>query len=334
MPAFEKELSCDGALRKTKYLLMSFDDPVRLQINPHIIISCQPCSLIARQYNGIAKIQTLHGCADKCGKLFGPRNLSDFTHLFSPGPIITELARSRLADDTVECHSTLQVLPIGYPKVDDLFDGTYSRERILTKLGLNPALPTVLYAPTWEREASWEQQGMEITEALLTLEANVLLKLHPITLADVNDSHLIKQGHGGKDCRPVVRDLERKRPRLRFIEYYHANPLMAAADLLVSDNSGISVEFVLQNKPVVFVDTPLVAKLYGDEPLHRRNRSFGEIVYDVRNLSSVVLYHLQHPEAKRSDRLAMIDRLVYNRGKAADAAMKAINEILFPPTHA
>ena len=308
---------------------MSFDEMERFGISPDMIISCQPYSQIAERFEGIPKIQTLHGCADKRGELFGPRGLKDFTHLFSPGPIITDLAESRLLCNRSSGDKALKILKIGYLKVDDLFDGTYSREETLASLSLDSSIHTILYAPTWEKEASWEQQGLEVLDSLSAMKCNLLLKLHHLTLGPANDQYLKQHGHGGRDWRPIVRSRVQKFPRVRFVENSYANPLLVSADLLITDNSGIALEFVLLDKPIVFIETPLVAQQYGNIPLHQRTRSSGEIVYDRKDLGEVVSFHLQHPEAKEAERRGVIDRLVYNRGKATDAAMTAMEGILF-----
>ena len=48
---------------------------------------------------------------------------------------------------------------VGMPKVDCLVDGTCSRAAIVRTLGLDPARPTVLYAPTWSPASSLNAMG-------------------------------------------------------------------------------------------------------------------------------------------------------------------------------
>ena len=53
---------------------------------------------------------------------------------------------------------------VGMPKVDCLVDGSLQRDDILRELGLDPARPTILYAPTWSAASSLNTMGLELVE--------------------------------------------------------------------------------------------------------------------------------------------------------------------------
>ena len=55
---------------------------------------------------------------------------------------------------------------IGYPKVDCLVDGSLDRTRIQHELGLDPAAPTLIYAPTWSPYSSLNASGEAIIASL------------------------------------------------------------------------------------------------------------------------------------------------------------------------
>ena len=57
--------------------------------------------------------------------------------------------RTRYVDAGLVPDDELAAALVGYPKVDCLVDGTLDRRAIQNALGLDPSLPTVLYAPTW-----------------------------------------------------------------------------------------------------------------------------------------------------------------------------------------
>jgi CDP-glycerol glycerophosphotransferase (TagB/SpsB family) len=133
---------------------------------------------------------------------------------------------------------------IGYPKLDRVFRGELERARELVKLGLDPARKTVLYAPTWvdkEFNSSWKKFKDlfvgEIPEGM-----NVIIKLHP---------NLKK-----------YREREVAEFKERLTEYEHARvfelmpdaiPLMAASDILLSDVSGVTREYLAFRRPFVFL---------------------------------------------------------------------------------
>ena len=139
----------------------------------------------------------------------------------------------------------IEIVEVGCPKTDDLFDGTYERTSVLSKLGMPTERPTVLYAPTWEKEASLEQHGEHIISSLAELEINLLVKPHPLTVSDRTDAFLIENGHGGKNWKRLLEEWERRHSNLRWVRDPYANPYLVAADLLVSEGSGIAFEYVL-----------------------------------------------------------------------------------------
>src|SRR5205085_67215 len=53
---------------------------------------------------------------------------------------------------------------VGFPKVDCLVDGSLDRSSIQQSLGLDPSLPTVLYAPTWSPYSSLHSHGFDIVD--------------------------------------------------------------------------------------------------------------------------------------------------------------------------
>ena len=54
---------------------------------------------------------------------------------------------------------------VGMPKVDCLVDGTLRRDTVLRELRLDPARPTILYAPTWSAHSSLNLMGVELRRA-------------------------------------------------------------------------------------------------------------------------------------------------------------------------
>jgi len=326
--AIETALFDNFSAMKPNVSFIPFEVLKRLKIDIDCLISCQPYSLVASAYSGIPKIQILHGMADKRGELFGPRNLTDFTHLFSPAPVVTELAQERLHGKEQSNHPPIEIVEVGCPKTDDLFDGTFERNEVLLSLSLPVDRSTVLYAPTWEKEASFEQHGEQIVSSLAGIDINLLVKTHPLTLAARNDAFLVKNGHGGKDWRRILASWERQHANLRWVRDPYANPYLVAADLLVSEGSGVAFEYVLLDKPIVFIDTPQVYERHGVDNLHHRLRACGTIVSRIEDLAPIVEQKLKCPETNEEITRRYVDRLSYNRGRATLTAMEWISRLL------
>lgn len=217
---------------------------------------------------------------------------------------------------------TVKIFEIGSPKTDVLFGNVYDRTEVLQGLGLDPAKKTVLYAPTFQKEASLEQCGMEIIDIVRAMDVNLLVRIHHMSLALDNPSAR-ERGHGGKDWRRILQKLDGENPNVRFVEG-DSSPYFVASDLLIGDVSGACYEFLLQNKPVVFIDTPEFFAEHGTRGISYWGRTSGDIVTNLIDLANVVRLNLDDPARKETERLALIDDLVYNPGHAAEVAVDTL----------
>ena len=74
-----------------------------------------------------------------------------------------------------ETLSNMTIVDIGSPKTDALLNSAFDKVGFLKNLDLNPDKKTVLYSPSYQKEASLEQAGLEIIQELCTLNVNVNL---------------------------------------------------------------------------------------------------------------------------------------------------------------
>ena len=229
-------------------------------------------------------------------------------------------------EDYIKLHPstlrTVRIFEIGSPKTDVLFGSVYDRTQVLKGLGLEPAKQTVLYAPTFQKEASLEQCGVEIIDIVRAMDVNLLIRVHHVSLALENPSAR-ERGHGGKDWRRILQKLDSENPNVRFVEG-DSSPYFVASDLLIGDVSGASYEFLLQNKPVVFIDTPEFFAEHGTRGISYWGRTSGDIVTNLVDLANVVRLNLDDPARKETERLALIDELVYNPGHATEVAVDTL----------
>jgi hypothetical protein len=301
-----------------------------LPCTPAVTVSLHPelGSEIARRFasKGTQRIVMQHGLSDKV--VFSDREradpLADFDVVFLIGPVYKEGSLSAYCKKYPDTCRRLRFMEIGSPKTDALFKGEIKREAVLKELGLDPARPTVCYAPTWERWASLEQHGMEIMETLASLNINVIVKLHHLSLCTHDYDWLIRDGHGGKDWHELVKQQESRFANLRLAPGQDATPYLVASDLLISDASGVAYEFVLQNKPVIFFDVPELFEVYGTNGIHYWARTCGDVVSDMESLRETVILNLREPSRKSEERLKWIPRISYSRGDATRKAGEAI----------
>jgi CDP-Glycerol:Poly(glycerophosphate) glycerophosphotransferase len=108
-----------------------------------------------------ARIQIFHGVGGKYGFDAPDRSMREWHRLF----FVNERRLGNIiARGAIDADSPAIRL-VGMPKVDCLVDGTFRRDHVLQALGLDPARPTVLYAPTWSPASSLNAMGVELLDA-------------------------------------------------------------------------------------------------------------------------------------------------------------------------
>jgi len=149
-----------------------------------------------------------------------------------------------------------QAVLVGYPKLDRLASGGYDGAAVRRDLGLEPGRPTALYAPTYSDASSLHLAGEEIVRALSRAGFNVIVKLHDRSL-DTDPRY-----NAGIDWRARFAALvaELTASRACFAETPDASPLLAAADVMVTDHSSIGFEFLVLDRPLIVFDAPDLAR--------------------------------------------------------------------------
>jgi hypothetical protein len=258
------------------------------------------------------RVEIFHGVSFK-GKAYGERVLK-FDHLFLAG----EYMRRRFEEKGVLAPGDPRAHRIGMPKTDPLVDGSLDAASLLESLGLDPARPTVLYAPTWRPESSLNTEGEAIIDALAGMNLNVLAKIH---------DHC-------RDPRTNRRDWgawldAREGGNVRRVRDPDVVPALHAAALLVTDASSVANEFTLLDRPILFMDVPELLEVYaGTADLDTWGRRIGEVVQGAAALPRAVERALGDPTAQSAVRRAAADDVFYNPGRATHAAVEAILRIL------
>lgn len=208
--------------------------------------------------------------------------------------------------------------PVGVPKTDAMINGVDRKTEIIERFQLDAARPTVLYAPTFQREASLEQAGETIVQTLAGMDVNVLIRLHHLSVNLENKDAMA--AHGGRDWRARGREWMEQYPNIRFVEG-DSTDYFIAADVLVGDVSGACYEFMLQDKPVIFWDVPLFFEKQGTDGIAFYGRDAGVIVSSAESLSEAVTSAVHGDDPASIKRGALIQRLAYHRGYAAAVAV-------------
>ncbi len=238
-----------------------------------------------------------------------------FDRLFLPGPY----HRRRFIETGLLKDGDPRMVMVGVPKLDRLSDGTLSRTRVLLDLELDPAVPTVLYAPTGDVGNSLHRHGEEIINALLDLPVNVIVKPH---------DHAANDPQCTIDWSARLRAWEH--PRLRSDLGSDVVPLLAAADLLVTDASSVAFEYTLRDRPIVFFDVPEIVhgKRAAQIDLKTWGRKGGTLVSTAAELRETIPRLLERPEELSEVRRAIAKDLFFQPGSASARAARHLYEAL------
>jgi hypothetical protein len=215
---------------------------------------------------------------------------------------------------------------VGYPKVDALVNGQYNPEAIRAGVGLDPARPTALYAPTWSPASSLHLAGEAIVHALVGVGLNVIVKLHDRSLEVANARY-----SGGIDWRARFAAMP-YRGRLAFVESADSSPLLAASDLMITDHSSIGFEFYLLNRPLIVFDAPdLVDAARINPEKVALLRSAARVVRTAEELGGAALDELAHRDRRSAARQAIAREMFHEPGTATARAITMIYELLELP---
>lgn len=252
------------------------------------------------------RVQLFHGVSFR--NMAVRRDVLVYDHLFIVGPYMRRL----FMEQQMLRDGDPRIVPIGFPKLDPLVDGSLDRGAILRRLGFTGRRPVVLYAPTGQLDNSLEIMGEAVIERLrATRRYDILIKLHDHPRND------------GIDWAARLRPLLDEHTRLS--RDYDVVPSLFVADVLISDASSVSNEFVLMDRPVVFVDVPQMLETMRRKgkalDLDTWGRKAGITAHWPDEVVDAVAESLAHPARGRAVRRAMAKDLFYHPGRATDAAV-------------
>jgi hypothetical protein len=258
------------------------------------------------------RVQIFHGVA--ITNCFLKSAILDYDRYFLIGPSRVR----RFAQKGILREDDPRIDRIGMPKLDRLANGEIDTAALRGELELEPALPVVLYAPSGTH-SSITTNGLELIERLQQMPINLLIKLHDKSLdfrRNVSDwlAEVKRRATGG---------------RVRVIEGFDIVPYLALADLLVSDFSSAANEFLLRDRPVVFLPTPEKYEINKERwDTEVWGHKVGVVANSLDELVASVEDGLAHPEKMSEVRRTAAADMFYAPGTATDRAVARIYELL------
>ena len=211
---------------------------------------------------------------------------------------------------------TTELAEVGFPKLDPLImDQANGRPDLTAQLGLDPAKPTVLFAPTFYPN-SLEPLGEHLGS--LTEDFNLILKLHQWAYFEnqFRDLRLGRQVTLAEKLAANYGHIHLLGP-----EQYNIIPYLLVADVLLTEASSTIYEMLAIGKPVV------VNRFYRLRWSHRltRSRLFKKRLDAEmsRNLSAIC-YELHRPD----DLGSVLHKALQRNNPFREAQQKAVADLL------
>ncbi|GIN69646.1 hypothetical protein J14TS2_01210 [Bacillus sp. J14TS2] len=190
-------------------------------------------------------LQTSHGifyktvgrdsAATPVGVAGSTRNLLQATHIIVPNEFMAE---KQPKSYSIKDINSGQIAKIGYPRIDVTLNITDdAKQRIASKLGINPSKKLVLYVPTWRGSTKSDNKFdsnklIEDLKMLAELDANVVFRGHTIS------NRLLKDVKLPKNIIVPSPDIL-------------TNELLGIADIVISDYSSVFFDFLVTERPII-----------------------------------------------------------------------------------
>jgi CDP-glycerol glycerophosphotransferase (TagB/SpsB family) len=214
-----------------------------------------------------------------------------------------------------------RVVATGYARTDRLLRPESGKRTARERLGLPTRGPLILFAPTWAQDSAgrslfpFGHAADEFMSALAGLAARhgggIVLRSH------LNSGVVAYGGHANVYALPVSR-------------YPDTEAVLLACDILVCDWSSIAFDFLLLDRPTIFLDVePPFRKGFSLGPEYR----FGPVVRDLEGLLTEVGRALDSPGTYwrvNGYRHEEVKRTVYGSlcdGLAVDRCLRRLREI-------
>jgi hypothetical protein len=215
-----------------------------------------------------------------------------------------------------------QAALIGFPKIDGLARGEYNARAVRSALGLDPGCPTVVYGPTFSRASSLHLAGLRIVGVLLDAGFNVVVKLHDRSF-DTGTGYT-----AGIDWRARM-GVFAGDPHFAMAEGPDSSPLLAAADLVVTDHSSIGFEFLVIDRPLIVYDAPALQTTARINPEKvQLLRGAATVVDSPIQLANAARAALAAPERLSGERRRVARQMFHDPGGATDRAVAVAYELM------
>jgi len=209
----------------------------------------------------------------------------------------------------------------GFPRNDPLIDKRWSEDETERKLCIPKGHKNILYTPTWGHERKkpifpWETTSKFLQEVEKFCEennCNFLIRMH------INWYH-----RNIKEAQVMENEIKRAERifHVASYEYDDVQPLLFISDVLITDWSSIANDFILLDRPIIFLDIELPVEKFVLTPEDRA----GYIVRNKQEFFEKLQEALDHPDLFEKRHKGVLKKAYKHLD--GDAAKRCAKEIL------
>ena len=212
----------------------------------------------------------------------------------------------------------------GNPRMDPLFKKAVSRGELLKNIGISSNKKNILYAPTRSHEKKrlffpWEKTDKiieEIEKFCKQSSCNFLIRMHPWFYV-----------YRSEEAKKVDEKIKQKKNMfiLSPKKYVCVQDILYITDILITDWSSIANDFIILDRPIIFLDVDLPVGQFLLAPEDRA----GYIVKSKREFFEKLKEAMDHPNLFEKKRKALIKKLYKHLdGKSSRRCAEEIIKLL------
>lgn len=147
----------------------------------------------------------------------------------------------------------------GFPRTDLFFKMSYDKAEVCAQLNISNNRRTILYAPSWNNPAVEERDN----KPLFCYGDDVIMINELDTFCSENNCNFIIRVHpdwerSNQNYISKLRSLISQKKNVYYIPFNQfpvTEPILSISDVLITDYSSISNDFILLGRPIIFCDT-------------------------------------------------------------------------------
>lgn len=288
------------------------------EIRPRVYLEPQPTPY-GDLCRGAIRVMYVHGLANLgFSKDFKHIRCADkYDYLLLTGPL---QKRAVLRAHEMYGGRLPQLVDIGFLRGDRLLEQrrSFDRRAALAQMGLEEKF-TILFAPTWGDFSATREWIDKVVDAARMLDVNILIRLHPMLTSGKTGWET-----GGVDWECKLKELAQKYRRVHVASDDDIDAYLLSADVCITDASSVGMEFMILEKPTIFLPVPHFFKMYGkDRPIAWVRE--GLEVDDPAQLVGQLRACMAGSHGLKSYPL---EKMIYNSGRALEAIVSFLEGIV------